>query len=191
MINLFNIEEYKVIPNKEALMIFPYSSIWNDNTKEMALLKFAYIEFMSSYKKSNPFIGYPEKDRGDKILDKILTNSIDPASIKDDVLVQQGIEVYKQFQEESVPTIRLYNSSLIAADKLQDFFLTFDFTKISPKTGLPLYKPADITRALKDVNEIIKTLNSIKKQVYQELDETAKGKAGRDINYFEIPKNTG
>jgi hypothetical protein len=60
--------------------------------------------------------------------------------------------------------------------------------KVNPRTGNPLYKPADITRALKEVNDIIRTLNSIKEKVYQELAEDSKGKAGREINYFEIPK---
>ena len=53
------------------------------------------------------------------------------------------------------------------------------------KTGNLLYKPADITRALKDTNDILKTMNSLKEKVYQELYEDSKAKGGREVNYFE------
>ena len=69
-----------------------------------------------------------------------------------------------------------------------DFFTTVDLNAINARTGNLLYKPADITRALKDVNDVIKTLASTRQKVIQEIAEDAKGKGGREINYFEKSK---
>jgi hypothetical protein len=177
----------KVVPTAEILVVEPFKTIWENNDKQLALLKFAYIEFMSSYKKSNPFIGYNNEVRSDKILENITTPNKAKLIVADE-LVFQAINKYKELEIDGSPSISFYEAALNAAEKLTTFFNNLDITKIGPK-GYPLYKPADVTRALKDTNEVIKTLGSMKEKVMQELTEAAKGKSGREINYFEKTKN--
>ena len=37
-----------------------------------------------------------------------------------------------------------------AAEKMQQFFLNFDMNRVNIKTGMPIYKPKDITSAVAD-----------------------------------------
>ena len=63
---LFEIKNNAVIPKAEALMLPEIKKIWDKDTstsKKKALDTFAYIEFISSSLKSNPYSGYPLKKR--------------------------------------------------------------------------------------------------------------------------------
>ena len=58
MAYLFKIEGKAVFPNEETLLIEPFKSIWERDTsknKEYALEDFAYIEFITSLLKTNPY----------------------------------------------------------------------------------------------------------------------------------------
>jgi len=64
---LFTVTEKTVFPNAETLLISPFKDIWErDKTKQKiyALEELAYIEFMTSMKKSNPYRQYPETQKG-------------------------------------------------------------------------------------------------------------------------------
>ena len=189
--DIFIVQDNRVGITPQALLISPFKEIWEENDKDMALLKLGYIEFMCSYKKSNPFGGYLIDERPLKILISSFPNGTEEeySSIMNDSLVIEGIALYIKNQAEASVSLRYYEAAVSAANKMADFFIDFELDTPNPKTGNPLYKPADITRALKDVNDIIKTLGALKDKVIQELNEDAKGKAGREINYFEKPKH--
>ena len=187
--SLFIVEHLKVMPHPSVLLIHPFKQIWEEDEtegKDIALIKFSFVEFMCSYDKSNEFIGYELDERGDKILAAILSpnGEINAVDIKENVLVLEAINMYIQFQIQASPSIRLYEAALQASNKLVDFFDTLDMNERT-KGGTPVYKPADITRALKDVNDVLKTLAGLKATIHQELVEATKGKGGRTINYFE------
>ena len=189
--DLFVIEGYVVMPRPETLMISVFKEIWeadNEPKKPNAMAKFAYIEFMCSYKKNNPFVGYSDKEeRATKILDA-LSSSRNGGSIEDpreNVMVMNAMEFYLRTQYEAAPSLRFYEAALSAAEELISFFTDLDMNDTNSRTGNPLYKPAEITRALKDTNDIIKTLGALKDKVQQEIFEDSKGKGGRQINYFE------
>jgi len=188
--NIFIVEKNKVAITPEVLLMHPFKDIWDKNEVEVALIKFGFIEFMCSHKKSNSFIGYPLDERPDKILHIIFPSGTEEEKdeIKNDALVLQGIQIYDENQQEASPSLRFYESALKAADSMVDFFSSVDLTATNQRTGTLLYKPADITRALKDVNDVIKTLGALKSKVIQEINEDAKGKAGREINHFEKSK---
>jgi hypothetical protein len=183
--NIFIVHENLVVPTPEILTIKPFKDIWDSDTtkkKDIAISKFSYIEFMCSYKKNNPFIGYSNlEERSNKILEVLPVSD----GVLDDDNVLLAIEWYNDTQTKASPAIRFYNASVHAADKMKDFLNTIDLTTTTPRTGAPLYKLADITRGLKDVADVVKTLNSLKAKVYLEIFEDSKGKSGREINYFE------
>jgi hypothetical protein len=188
--NIFIVEKNKVAITPEVLLLYPFKDIWKANTLELSLIKFGFIEFMCSQRKNNPFIGYPIDERPDKMLLITFPSGTDEQKeeIKNDPLVLAGIEIYIENQKEASPSLRFYESALMAADSMIDFFATVDLGATNARNGSLLYKPADITRALKDVNDVIKTLGALKSKVIQEINEDAKGKAGREINYFEKSK---
>ena len=66
---LFQVTNKTVQPTVETLAISPFSEIWSRDTtrdKEIALKEFAYIEFMSSQLKTNPFKDYPDGEKSKK-----------------------------------------------------------------------------------------------------------------------------
>lgn len=190
--DIFVIQNGVVIPTPEALMIYPFSEIWERNAdKSVAMLKLSYIEFMCSRKRSNPFIDYHEDEREEKILISLFPNGNDEDReiVTEDDMVGIGMAKYLAMQSDASPSLKFYEASLAAAEQMVDFFTTFDLTETNIKTGHPLYKPADITRALKDVDVVLKTLNALKSKVIQELYDDSKAKGGREINHFEKAPN--
>ncbi len=183
--DIFIIEGNIVRPTPQALNIKVFSDIWENDISEkkhLAIAKFTFIEFMCSYKKSNPFIGYTDIDERKKNI--INSIKIDDDSFSNGTDVEAAIKWYKHNQSTSSPSIKFYEAALNGADKLIGFFNTVSLNDRT-RSGTPVYKPADVTRALKDTNEIIKTLKNLEERIKQELIDSAIGKGGREINYFE------
>lgn len=183
---LFIIDGTRVMPHPSTLMIEPFRKIWENNKVEIALAKYAYIEFMCSYKKSNPFIGYENpSDRSKKIIEFI--RELDDDIVNSDSSIQEAITFYQEKQHEASITLQYYESAVSAAQKTSRFLKDIDLGMIGPK-GYPIYKPADITRALKDTDDVLKTLIAMEDKVIKEITDSEKGKGGRQINYFEKSK---
>ena len=51
---------------------------------------------------------------------------------------------------------------------------------------MPLYKPKDISGAINDSEQNIRTLHNLKEKVEQELFEAVKTRSNRQINPFEV-----
>ena len=72
---IFEVSGNIVRPTPNILTIYPFKEIWKrDKTKNknLAIQEFAFIEFMVSKKKSNPFKGYDEEIKEDKIKEKVI-----------------------------------------------------------------------------------------------------------------------
>jgi hypothetical protein len=180
---LFVVENKIAKPNTETLLISPFKEIWErdkDSNKAMALRELTFIEFMTSRKKTNPYAGYDEEVRY-----KVLMETM-PENWGMDNLVEQGLARIIEFQKNASPTFRYYMSALSAAEKMRDFFDEFDINERNERNGNPIYKPADITRAIKDTNGVLTDLNKMKDQVEQELFEQTKTKGNKEINPFEV-----
>lgn len=180
---LFTVENGVVKPNTETLLIEPFKTIWKrdkSENKSLATKEFTYIEFMSSKKKTNPYAGYDDEVRHTKLMENM------PKDWKMDKEVEKGLIKIKDFQVEASPTYQYYISALIGAEKLRGFFLTFDMEEKNEKSGMPVYKPSDITRALNDTDKVLQNLNSMKEKVEQELFEQTKTKGNKTINPFEM-----
>jgi len=188
MAYLFVVQEKIVIPNPETLLIPPFKEIWErdtDKRKETALQELTYIEFMSSFKKSNPFKDYPEDRKSNMIIASVI--KID--DWKPDRLVIEGIKKIQELQTNGSATFSYYLSAKNAAEKLQNFFNNFDMDERHPKTGLPIYKPKEITSALMDTERVLNNLTNMAKKVEEELFEDSKIKADKKISIFASPEN--
>jgi len=184
--DLFIIEGNVVKPSVHALMLHPYSEIWSrdsDPEKSSAIREFTYIEFMCSYKKSNPFKGYPEEIKQEKVLKSVYKDM--ESDFEEDELIKGGIELYKEFRDKASPTLNYYLAALKGAYKMVKWLRDFNMNRVNTRTGVPLYKPRDITSALKDTFDVMKNLDSLKNKVQEELFESTKTKANKEINHFE------
>lgn len=181
---LFIIEDKKVFPNPETLLISPFIDIWNRDKgkeKEQALKEFGYIEFMGSVKNTNPFVDYKSDVKEFKIREALdLDNDWQP-----DELVKKGIDYIVKLQTEYSLTYTYYVSAKIAAEKMKEFFTSFDINERNIKTGNPIYKPRDIISALNETEKTLVTLKSLEDKVNQEiLTSSNRTKADKKISPF-------
>jgi hypothetical protein len=180
---LFKIEGKKVYPNTETLLVSPFKEIWERDKsldKEKAIQEFAYIEFSTSMLKSNPYREYTE-DRKDEILKKDIIKN---PKYKPDPLVVQGITKLKEFQTEGSLTYTYWLANKRAIEKVITFFNDFDINERNFKTGLPIYKPKDVTSSLADAEKSLNTINNLKSKVDEELYEKSKNKSDKEISVF-------
>jgi hypothetical protein len=183
MAHLFVVENGVAKPNTETLLISPFREIWErdeTNDKQKAIKEFTFIEFMMSKKKSNPYAGYSETVRLDKVKESVFNLSWQP-----DILIEQAMAKMREFQKEASPTYSYYMDSLETAERTREFLKNIDLNERNDRTGNPLYKPKDVTSAIIDAEKVILTLATLKDKVEQELFDTTKTKGMRQINYFE------
>lgn len=186
MAHLFIVEKNVVKPNPETLLISPFSEIWERDTSEgkiKAIKEFTFIEFMSSKKKSNPYKGYNDEQRFDKLKEKYFSEIED---WKPDNLMEQGMATIQQFQREASPTLSYYEDALQAAENTRTFLKNIDLNERNDRTGNPLYKPKDVTTALIDTNRVVENLHALGEKVEQELFEEVKTRGNKSINIFEM-----
>jgi len=186
MAYLFRVEGKVVKPTDEILQIHPFKDIWERDSspnKEVALQEFAYIEFMTSSLRTNPYRGYTEDKKEDIIIKDVFKSK----KWTPDELIKKAMKRVIEFQTEGSVTYTLYLSAVKAKDKLQDFFNTFNMNKINTKTGAPVYKPRDITVALQDLDKTITALQNLEKKVEEDLFESAKIKGKKEISPFADP----
>ena len=183
---LFIVSDKTVFPNPETLLISPFKEIWNrDKTKEKysALEDFAYIEFMASMKKSNPYRQYSGKEKEEKVRQATITRK----NWDIDILISGGIDKIYKFQQEASTTFNYYMAAKRAAEKMQDFFNDVNISEVNPKTFNPIYKPRDITSALNDTEKVLSNLKSLEQKVEEELYEETKNRSNKEISFFADP----
>ena len=181
--DLLEIRNNRVFPTVHALMLEPFKTIWESDTEEQkgnAIKVFSYIEFVCSPKKSNIFLGYEEKKRSARVKKEIYGDENYPTTD----FMMRGVLRYKQALEESSPTYPLLISGLNAKDKLISFLDTFDLEERT-NSGTAVLKPADITRALKEIPEVAKAIQAMREKVHSELEEAAKTRNQREVGDYE------
>lgn len=185
---LFTVEAKIVQPSIETLLISPFKEIWERDItedKRYAIEDFAYMEFVTSVQKSNVYSGYSEDTKKEKVKKDIISRE----DWQEDALIIKGMVEIIKFQKEASVTYNYYMSAKIAAEKLQDFFNDFAMDAVNVKSGMPLYKPKDITTALNDTSKILENLNTLRDKVDNELFEEIKSRAGKEISIFAKPES--
>lgn len=186
---LFTVESKVVSPTTGVLLIFPFREIWERDTskdKRYAIEDFSYIEFMASIQKSNPYSGYPENQRPEKIIKDIITRA---EWDQNDQLLLAGIEKLKEFQAEASVTYNYYMAAKSAAEKMQHFFINFSMNDVNLRTGAPIFKPKDITSALNDTSRVLENLNTLREKVDNEIFEEVKKKGQKIVSPFADPSS--
>jgi hypothetical protein len=186
---LFTVESKVVSPTTQVLLIPPFKEIWERDTtkdKRYAIEDFSYIEFMASIQKSNPYSGYAEHQRPEKIIKDIITRE---DWDQEDPLLIYGIAKLKEFQAEASVTYNYYMAAKSAAEKMQQFFINFSMSDVNHRTGAPIFKPKDITSALNDTSRVLENLNTLREKVDNEVFEEIKKKGQKVVSPFADPSS--
>ena len=179
---LFIVENSIAKPNTETLLITPFKEIWErDSTsdKSRAIKEFTFMELMTSKKKTNPYAGYADEARFEKLQLILFDEDWEP-----DTLVEQGMIKIAEFQKEASPTYSYYLSVLEATEKMKSFFTSFDINEVNDK-GARVFKPNEIVMAISNTDKLLQNLHSMKDKVEQELFEQTKTRGMKNINPFE------
>lgn len=171
---MFDIQGSKIKLNTEDLAVPPFKEHYNTaKDKEQALKEIEYIVWL--YKWNTPYEAYPEKERASIVAKDVFKdeNYIPSVSVK---------ELAKRFQEfQQTPSTRLLASSQSAAEGLIETLNQYSEGNMDIDTALK------ITRILKDVSSVVKSLDIAMKQAKAEQMESGKVKGGGIIGRFEIP----
>lgn len=183
MVEIFQIENSIVRPTTHILLISPFKEIWERDTskhKETAIREFSYIEFMVSPKKSNPYHGYEESIKEQKIIEGIWKEEI----WTPDDEVKKAVEQYKLWLREASPSWKYFLTIKKSVEKVRVFLDTVNLNERDDK-GKPIFKVGEIIAAQTKADEVLKNLNNLEQRVLQELFESMKTKGGKEINVFE------
>ena len=166
-VKLFEVQDGKVKVLDETLLIPEFNSIYTKFGKDKAGKYFSFIYFLCDFK--SPYSTYDneiieEKVKNDFIPDMEVTEQIKLAIWK-----------YKEFQD--TPSMRLLTASKRACEEMRKFLETINLNERT-KAGTPVYKPADISKALVDVPKIQQSLDMLEESVMREhmLGKTRAGK---------------
>jgi hypothetical protein len=188
--NLFKLtQDNRVEPAIETLLIPAFAAIWERDEsvlKERAVAQMAYVEFLYSPKRTNPFAGFTEDDREREIVKRLFKEYPD-YNVKGDLLVQDACVVYEELLNSSSYNLQVLKAARKGAEKLLDFFETVDLAETNER-GTLLHKPRDLTGALGDLSKIFNSINEMQVKVENELYGTVKTKGQKQIGMFEDPE---
>lgn len=180
---LFKIENWEVKVQEEVWTLEPFKALLKRDKskgkekvfKEIAFI-FHYCDLRSDYANiSNPI------ERKEIIKKDIGL----PEDWKLDGLMDQAIDFYN---ERSVTIIeQLYKAAVTAVDGVRNYLKDSEsLLNERDANGKPIFKPGDITRALKDVKTIMQDLKAAEKEVMKEKKETeGRTKGSREYGVFE------
>lgn len=170
---MFDIRGNKIILNTDDLAIPPFKNHYNSATDKQQALK--EIEFVIwRYKWNTPYEAYPENERTQRVAKDIFENEKYTPTAE----VQELAKRFNEFQE--TPGTRLLSASQTAAEGLIKALNDYSTGNMDIDTAIK------VTRILKDVGNIVKSLDVAMKQAKAEQLETGRVKGGGTIGLYEI-----
>lgn len=170
---MFDIKGDKIVLSKEDLAIPPFKEYYNNaEDKSKAIREIEYIVWL--YKWNTPYEAYPEKERAKRVALDVFKDAKYPITPEIKELGKRFIE----FQE--TPGTRLLSASRAAAEGLTEALNQYSSDSMDIDVAIK------ITRILKDVGNIVKSLDVTMKQAKAEQLETGRVKGGGQIGLYEM-----
>jgi hypothetical protein len=178
---LIKIENYQLQIADEALLIKPIRKLFNQDrsaSKEQFYKQMSYLYFMVDPRSTYSYI-LNEEERAQAIIDQEgLEKEFKPSA-----LLQEAMEVYKK--HTITPSQELLNAALIAAHTVSTFLRKPDILEQEDDKGKPKYQISSITAALKNVEGIVSSLQTLQKKVESELTEQSKARGSQELTIFD------
>lgn len=169
---MFDIKGDKISLNVDDLAIPPFKQHYNNATDRQQALK--EIEFVIwRYKWNTPYEAYPENERTQRVAKDVFNDEKYTPSAE----VQELAKRFNEFQE--TPGTRLLTASQTAAEGLISALNEYS------KVAMDIDTAIKVTRILKDVGNIVKSLDIAMKQAKAEQLETGRVKGGGVIGLYE------
>lgn len=179
---LIRYEDYQIKLADEAFLVRPIRRLFHQDRserKENFWRQMAFMYFMVSPASSYSYIIDMEERAAEVIRQEGL-----PEDFKPSELLREAMEIYRKLT--ITPSQELLQSSIIGAKKVGDFLRTVDLTEEDDK-GKPKYQVSSITSALKDVEKIVSSLQTLQKKVEQELEaDEGKARGSQELTLGDI-----
>lgn len=178
---LIQIENFELQVAPEALLIKPIRRMWNadrSDRKEKFYQQMSYLYFMIDPRSTYSYI-IDEKEREQAIIQQEGL----PTDFKPSQFLEEAMEVYKR--HTVTVSQKLLNDALVAADTVGSFLRTVDLTEEDDK-GRPKYQVSQITAALKNLEGIINTIQTLQKKVEQEIIDNGKARGTQELTVGDI-----
>lgn len=170
---MFDIKGNKISLNTEDLAIPPFKDYFNKaEDKSLALKEIEYIIWL--HKWNTPYEAYPVDQRASIVAKDVFKDEkyVPTAEVK---------ELAKRFNEfQETPGTRLLSASQMAAEGLIAALNDYSQGNMDIDTAIK------VTRILKDVGNIVKSLDVAMKQAKAEQLETGRVKGGGVIGLYEM-----
>lgn len=171
MKHLFDIVKGKVVMNPTTLWIPEFKAVWDGDESEEhleAIKIISYIVFMEDYR--SPYRDMRPINKEKTIRKDMFSN----LAWKPDKTVKDAMKKYALLQETA--NTRLLKAAKIATDKLTEYFENVD-----------PYDATNIVRNLKELGTVVKSLDTLQRQVEKEQLDMEAAKGSREIGYYENP----
>lgn len=183
MARLFDLERNKIVLNPDILAIPAIKKIWQrDKTKDKikAIEELSYIVFLADF--HSPYRDLKGIEKEKIIIEDIFGDT----NWRPDDDIKKAVKVY--IRNQISPSMRLLQSARVAIEKVSDWFERVDLEE-EDTFGKPKYSANDVSRNLKEIGNIVKSLGNLEKQVRMELEES-NARGNNEIGYFEDPDET-
>lgn len=169
---MFDIKGDKIVLATEDLAIPPFKDHYNNaKDKTQALKEIEYVIWL--YKWNTPYEAYPEKERAQRVAKDIFKDEQYQVS-------ESVVELSKRFVEfQDTPGTRLLSASRQAAEGLTEALTYYS------DNGMDIDTAIKVTRILKDVGNIVKSLDMAMKQAKAEQAEAGRVKGGGQLGLYE------
>lgn len=176
---LFRYQGYNLEISEEAFALKPFREIWKrDKTKgkDKAIQELAYIYFMQDSRSDYQiYIDKEERSKQIKLGEGL------PEDWKPDKAVLAAEEFYASFKTE--PELLLEDTT-VAISKLREFIKTIDLNAVDDK-GKPIYTLNTYTATIKQIPELITSLNEAERAITKEKATSDKVRGSVDKAMFE------
>lgn len=172
---MFDIKGDKITLSTDDLAIPPFKDHYNNAIdKSQALKEIEYVVWLCKW--NTPYEAYPEKERATRV-------AIDVFKDENYIPSEEVKELCKRFVEfQETPGTRLLTASRSAAEGLTEALNLYSAGAMDIDVAIK------VTRILKDVGNIVKSLDMTMKQARAEQMETGRVKGGGQIGLYESPR---
>jgi hypothetical protein len=169
---MFDIQRDTIKLDPDSLGIPPFKEYYNSATnKEVALKDIEYIVWV--YKWDSPYKAYPEDQRKQKVKQDVYGDENHILDTSVEALSRR----FKEFQE--TPGTRLLSASEHAAEGLIRTLNELSAEEVDIDTAIK------ITKILKDIGNIVKSLDLAQKQAKLETADQGTVKGGGKLGLYE------
>lgn len=176
---LLTYEGYNLTIDPMLLALKPFKAIWQrDKTekKERAIQEIAYIYFME-----DPRSDYQYITDIDTRESQIREGEGIKASWKPDGTVKEAQKLYASFKTSSA---LLLEDTRFAIDKLRKQLREIDLNAVDDK-GKPIYTLNVITSTIKQIPELIKSLDEAEKSLAKEIAQNDRVRGAQEKSIYE------